>query len=111
MKYALQFQRNVSNINRYAVPSPEENSDRFIQGKFLAWSVDFFFSSKWQLSIFFNFHFSFVHFVDAFYWEDGRFVEFASILPRKLNFLACTYGQMIGGWLTNMSAHFTFAML
>ena len=64
-----------------AGPSPEENSDKFIQGKFLAWSFDFF-SSKRQLSIFFNLHFSFVHFIGAFYWQEGRFVEFASILPR-----------------------------
>ena len=115
MKCALQFQRNVSNIDRYAGklhnkavsnlgvfpkknclnlssfqnfcsietqknyllnlvllgfssadPSPEENGDKFIQGKFLARSFDFF-SSKRQLSIFFNFHFSFVHFIGAFY--------------------------------------------
>ena len=64
-----------------AGPSLEENSDKFIQGKFLAWSFDFF-SSKRQLSIFFNLHFSFVHFIGVFYWQEGRFVEFASILPR-----------------------------
>ena len=58
-----------------AVPSPEENSDKFIQGKFLAWSFDFF-SSTWQLSIFFNFHFSYVHFIGVFY-QERSFVEFA----------------------------------
>ena len=64
-----------------ADPSREENSDKFIQGKFVPWSFDFF-SSKHQLSIFLNFHFSFAHFIGAFYWRERRFVEFASISPR-----------------------------
>ena len=50
----------------FADPSCEENSDKFIQGKFVASSFDFF-SSKQQLSFFFNFHFSFAHFIGAFY--------------------------------------------
>ena len=56
--------------------SREENSDYFIQGKFVAGSFVFF-PSKWQLSIFFNFHFSSVHFIGVFYRQERRFVEFA----------------------------------
>ena len=36
-----------------------------------------FFPSKRQLSIFFNFHFSSVHFIGVFYRQERRFVEFA----------------------------------
>ena len=56
--------------------SREENSDLFIQGKFVAWSFVFF-PSKPQLSIFFNFHFSFEHFIGVFYRQERSFVEFA----------------------------------
>ena len=43
----------------WAPAAAKENSDdEFLQGKFVAWSFDF--SSKRQLSIFFNFHFSLV---------------------------------------------------
>ena len=56
--------------------SREENSDLFIQGKFVAWTCVFF-PSKRQLSIFFNFHFSSVHFIGVFYRQEKGFVEFA----------------------------------
>ena len=47
-------------------PSSEENSEEFLQGKFVKFVArSFDFSSKRQLSIFFNFHFSFVHFIGA----------------------------------------------
>ena len=48
-------------------PIRKENSDKFVQGKVVAWSFDF--SSKSQLSIFFNFHFSLVYFIGAFYTD------------------------------------------
>ena len=56
--------------------SREENSDSFIQGKFVAWFF-LFFSSKRQLSVFSNFHFSFVHFIGVFYRQERRLAEFA----------------------------------
>ena len=59
----------------------QKSSDEFPQGKFVDWSSDF--SSKRQLSVFFNFHFSFVYFIGAFQTaQERRFPEFASILPR-----------------------------
>ena len=63
-----------------AYSSREENSDQGTQGKFAVFFC--LFSSKWQLSIFFNFHFPFVHLISAFYWQERKFAEFASILPR-----------------------------
>ena len=69
-----------------ADPSREENSDQGIQGKFATWSFAFFFKATTEyLCIFFNFHFPFVHLIGAFYqfyWQERRFAEFASILPR-----------------------------
>ena len=60
---------------------PQKNSNEFPQDKFVDWS--FHFSSKRQLSIFFNFHFSFVYFIGAFQTAQERiFPEFASILLR-----------------------------
>ena len=38
-------------------------------------------TSKRQLSIFLLFHFSFARFIGAFYRQERRFAEFASILP------------------------------
>ena len=61
--------------------SRKKNSDEFPQGKLVDWSSHF--SSKRQLSIFFNFHFSFVYFIGAFQTaQERRFPKFASILPR-----------------------------
>ena len=56
--------------------SREEKVINSFRGKFVAWSFVFF-PSKRQLSIFFNFHFSFVHFIGVFYRQERRFVEFA----------------------------------
>ena len=79
------------------------------RANFLLDLFTFFF--KRQLSIFFNLHFSFVHFIGGFYRQERRFAEFASILPRYLSFLACTHEQMVDGYLINQSARFTFVML
>ena len=75
----------TSNLRSFDFPSAdssrEENSDQFIQGKFVALSFVFF-PSKRQLSIFFNFHLSSVHFIGVFYRQEMRFNEFSLILPR-----------------------------
>ena len=66
-----------------------------------------FFPSKRQLSIFFNFHFSSVHFIGVFYRQERRFVEFTALAQ----FLGVHPRANGSGWLTNQSARFTFVML
>ena len=85
----------------YAHPSREENSDKFIQGQFCR-LIFWIFSSKRQLSIFFNFHFSFVHFIDAFYGHERKFADFALILPALAQFFG-VHPRANGRWLTDQS--------
>ena len=77
-------------------PRHKENIDKFVQGKVVAWSLDF--SSKWQLSI--HLYISLVHFI----------LTGQEICRICLNFTLLAQ-LMVDGLLMNQSERFSFVML